>query len=148
MESKVGRMGSSFYVLLTAGDDATAPESRLAFLWQRELFQDIPNTPPAQRLEFYEAWPNPKWPSLFHGHCDTVEQSTERLRELLREGEVLLGRLFKTPMAEMRMRIYDGKQIEIKTPPETAEVATIDPDLGIKLAKSLVWSNMITKEVK
>lgn len=136
MESKVGRMGSSFYTLF-------AGEQRLAYLWQRALHTDMPNVPPRQRLEFYEFYNKELWERMF-ADCTLTPQRVARLKEYVADGDITLRRLVKSPSAgQMGMLIFDGEHIVIDPPPQDAEKVEIGT---VMLPKSLAWSNLIVKE--
>lgn len=135
MESKVGRMGSSFYVLFIG-------DKRAAFLWERALHTDMPNVPPRQRLELYEVGEEDRWIETFEG-CTNYVDVVNRLRFMLFVGEVTLRRLARSPSGVTRQLVFDGQQIVVDTPPESAEAVDIR---GLKFPKSLAWSNKIVKE--
>lgn len=139
MESKVGRMGSSFYTLMTTDQDT--PGQRLAYLWQRSLFRDMPNTPPRQRLEFYDLWNEGLWVEMFGG-LSTEAERMMRFREYVHDGEISLCRLVKSPRGLMGMVIYDGEAITIDKPSEREQIQIAK----MTFPKSLAWSNLIVKE--
>lgn len=140
VESRAGRMTTGFYTLMFN------ETHRLAYLWQRELFRDVPNTPPRLRLEFYELWSVELWLQLF-GDLKTPEDRVERLREFLADGDVRLCRLHKSALT-LRPRpslvIYDGEQVVIETPSKNAVTMNIE---GLTFPKSLYWSNLVLKEM-
>lgn len=138
MESKVGRMGSSFYSLFSG-------ETRIAYLWERALHTDMPNVPPRQRLEFYEVNDRDLWLSLFEG-CLTIPGRVQRFQELVRDGKISIRRLNKSPSGIMRVLIFDGEQVVIHTPPADTDLAEVIE--GWEFPKSLAWSNLIVKEQK
>ena len=138
VESKVGRMGAGFYVLFATDDQ------RLGYLWQRSLFTDLPNVPSRQRLEFYETWNDPLWVEMFAG-LNTMAERVDRFREYLYDGDISLRRLHRSPTGMMHVMIYDGKQIIIDDPPESAEAIDIG-EAKMKFPKSLAWSNLVVKE--
>lgn len=137
MESKVGRMGSSFYTLCAHDDQ------RLAYVWERALHTDMPNVPPRQRLEFYELWNAALWDAMFYD-CTTVAERVTRFQEYVADGDITLRRLSKlSPHHKVNVRVFDGEQIVIDTP--AAELIDIG-DGGMTFPKSLAWSNLVVKE--
>lgn len=138
MESRVGRSSPSFYVLM-------ADDQRLAYLWRRALFTNLPHVPQRLRLEMYELWNENLWVSMFWD-CQDGAERMKRLQEYVHDGDITLQRLQRSPSSnEVRMLIYDGEQIDIETPPKYAEEFDVN---GVRFPKSLAWSNLIVKERK
>lgn len=137
MESKVGRMGSGFYTLFDRDN------TRLAYLWQRSLFTDMPNTPPRQRLEIYELWGEAKWAEYLKG-CQTSAESFERFKELVAAGDIRLRRLNKSPSGRMHAMLYDPEQIVLDAP-SASESETVEIE-GVPFPKSMAWSGLVVKE--
>lgn len=131
-ESKVGRMGSSFYMLY-------ADDQQLAYLWQRALFTDMPNVPPRQRLEFFEFKNWDLWRAMF-ADCPSIPSRLARFVEYVHDGDIELRRLRKSPSGRMSIVVYDGSQIVIDTPPIDTEL--VDAFEGWEFPKSLAWSNI------
>lgn len=141
MESKVGRMGSTFLTLLTSENE------RLAFLWQRQLFQDMPNTPPKQRLEIFESHNSPVWVKMFND-CASVAERMTRLEEYVHDGDIVIARLVKRPStSEVRLTVFDGEKLSIdwsRSGWGPDKWVTI-PDTLLTFPKSFVWSNLHLK---
>lgn len=138
MESKVGRMNTGFYTLI--GPD----NLRMAYLWQRQLFTDMPNTPHRLHLELYEGWNDDLWVAMF-GDLRFFADKVERLREYLADGDITLQRIRRSPSGLMGVVIYDGEQLVISTPRENAVATGI---VGVTFPKSLMWSNLVIKEAR
>lgn len=130
-ESKVGRMGSSFYTLY-------ADDQQLAYLWQRALFRDMPTVPNLQRLELFETHNEDLWAAMF-ADCPTLGTRLARFQEYVHDGEITLRRLRRSPTGRMSMVVYDGSQITIAAP---------STDVGLFIGgaypfpKSMTWSHI------
>lgn len=131
VESKVGRMSAGFYALF-------ADDQRLAYLWQRRLFTDLPNVPHTLRLEFYELHNIPLWNEMF-AWLSIWPERVACFKEYVYDGDITLRRIAKSPLGKVRSAVYDGEQIAIADPHPHTELT---PLLGWDFPGSLVWSNL------
>lgn len=132
-------MRSGFMALLTS------ERHRLVYLWQRQLFTDMPNVPTRQRLEFYEFY-NPKiWSAMFSDlHYAPMAWRVTRLQEYLHDGDILLTRLNRRPSGPVEQCIYDGEQLAIQAPLTWSQ--EVKPVKGVRFPLSLTWSGLVVKE--